>query len=131
MNPALVRRVSGLDELASILFPDNRNHRRVCVAIWLELKYAEDQFARSLAHLPSTHGFSRRSLEVVRAKLRKMGILKRVSHFSPHHGHTGGWTFSSRFAQCLRKLSATVREFQTPTGRRIDEQKDQNAIIYV
>ena len=103
----------------------------VFVAIWLELKYSEDCFVRSFSQLPLKHGFSERQLEIVRAKLRKMGILKRVSHFSPHHGHTGGWTFSSRFAQCLRKLAATVQEFQASTGRAGDEQKDRDTVHYV
>ena len=99
--------------------------------MWLDLKYSDDRFVRSFSHLPQKHGFSERQLEIVRAKLRKLGILKRVSHFNPHHGHTGGWTFSGRFAQCLRKLAATVQEFQASTGRAGDEQKDRDTVHYV
>ena len=131
VHPALVRRVSGLDDLARILFPDNRNHRRVFIAIWIELKYADGQFVQSFSHLPSSHGFSERMLEIVRAKMKRMGVLKRVSHFSPHHGHTGGWTFSERFAACLVTLATALRTARVPSGRDTDEQKDRDSILYV
>ena len=131
MNPALVRSISGLDDLARVIFPDNKTHRQVFVAIWVELKYAEDRFLPSFSQLTARYDFSERVLEIARAKLKKMGVLKRVSHFSPHHGHVGGWTFSSRFSQCLRKLAKTVETVQTPTGRSTDEEKDRDSSIYV
>ena len=127
----MVRRITGLDELARILFPDNRTHRRVFVAVWLELKYARGQFVHSFSHLGRQHRFSERVLEIVRAKLRRLGLLKRVSHFSPAHGYRSGWTFSDRFSQCLGKLAATARSARDPTGRQLDEQKDRDAILYV
>ena len=123
--------MSGLDELAGILFPDNRAHRRIFVAVWLKLKYAEDQFVHCLDHLCREHGFSERQLEIVRAKMRKMGLLKRVSHFSPHHGHVAGWTFSSRFAQALRKLADAVHQMRSPETGENAEQKDRDSILYL
>ena len=99
---------------------DKRCDRLTCVAGGLSGGRAE-----------TLHEFSARVLEVARAKLKKMGVLKRVSHFSPHHGHIGGWTFSHRFSQCLRKLAKIVETVQTPTGRSTDEEKDRDSSVYV
>ena len=131
VNPAIARSIKGLDDLARVVFPDNRNHRRVFVAIWLELKYAEDHFARSFSGLEQEHGFSDRVQETVRARMKKLGMLRRISHFNPHHGHSSGWTFSDRFSCALRKVADTAEEMKRPAGRRIDEQKDRDSISYV
>ena len=39
-----IARTRDLDELAAILFPANKNHQRVFLAIFIELKYAEHEF---------------------------------------------------------------------------------------
>ena len=131
MSPALVRHASGLDDLARILFPDTRSHRRVFVAVWVELKYADNQFLTSLYPLCQRHGFSARVLEAVRAKLRKAGLLKRVSQFDSRFGFRAGWTFSTRFAASLEKLSAVVRAARERTGRPNEEARDRDAVHYV
>lgn len=131
INPGLVRNISGLDDLARIVFPDNQNHRRVFVMIWVELKYAKDQFLPSLSPLGPKYEISERVLETVRARLKKMGILKRISHFNSQYGGIAGWTFSERFSGCLVKLSNDLRAARKPTGRTTDEQKDRDSIIYV
>ena len=33
ISPAIARRISGLDDLARIFFPDNQNHRQAFIAI--------------------------------------------------------------------------------------------------
>ena len=131
VTPAAVRGLRGLDDLARIVFPDNRRHRRVFVAIWIELKYAEDQFLPSFSALPERYGFSDRLLEIVRAKMRRLGLLHRVSHFSPVRGHAAGWTFSARCAGALRSLATALEQARTPTGRVVDEQKERDSISYV
>ena len=131
INPANARNISGLDDLARIVFPDNRTHRQVFVAIWLEIKYAEDQFAPSFTGIEKDNGFSDRVLEAVRARMKKMGLLKRISHFNPHHGHVGGWTFSDRFGNALNKVAQAINDNKRPTGRQTDEQKDRDSLSYV
>jgi len=131
VNPALVRGISGLDDLARILFPDNRDHRRIFVAMWTELKYADDHFLPSFNSVLEKHDVSPRVMEIVRARMKKLGVLKRISHFNPHHGHVSGWTFSERFSGSLRKLADTVDNMKYSTGRRVDEQKDRDSINYV
>ena len=131
MSPALVRQASGLDDLARILFPDNRAHRRVFVAIWVELKYSDRQFMASLYPLCQRYGFSARVLEAVRDKLRKAGLLKRVSQFDSRFGYRSGWTFSSRFAASLEKLAEIVRAAHRRAGRPNEEERDRDALHYV
>jgi hypothetical protein len=131
INPAIVRRISGLDDLARIIFPDNRNQRRVFIAIWVEIKYAQDQFLPSMSHLPSKYEFSQRLLETVRARMKKMGLLKNVSHFNPRYRHRSGWVFSERFSVSLGALATSVRFAKRPSGRKSEEQKDLDSIHYV
>jgi hypothetical protein len=127
----MVRRISGLDDIARIFFPDNRNHRRAFVGLWLEIKYAENQFLPSSMNLAERYSVSARALDVVRAKLRKMGLIMRVSHFNPSFGHQSGWTFSSGFYRVLSGLSGALHmACRRPTGR-IDEQKDRASILYI
>jgi len=120
-----------LDDLARIVFPDSRTHRKVFVAIWLEIKYAEDYFVPSFTRVEKESGFSGRIIEAVRARMKKMGLLKRISHFNPHHGHLGGWTFSDRFGNALNRVACAVDDLKRPTGRQIDEEKDRDSISYV
>lgn len=131
INPANARNISGLDDLGRIVFPDSRTHRKVFVAIWLEIKYAEDQFVPSFTSIAKDNGFSDRVLEAVRARMKKMGLLKRISHFNPHHGHTSGWTFSDRFGNALNRVAHAIDNHKRPTGRQTDEQKDRDSISYV
>lgn len=131
INPANARNISGLDDLARIVFPDNRDHRLVFAAIWLELKYTDEHFLPSFAFIRQKYGCSGRVLEIVRARIKKMGLLKQISHFNPQHGYSAGWTFSKQFTGALTKLAEATENLKYPTGREVDEQKDRDAIHYV
>ena len=131
VNPANARNISGLDDLARIIFPDNRDHRCVFAAIWLETKYADKHFLASFAFIRRKYGCSGRVLEVVRGRMKKMGLLKRISHFNPQHGYSAGWTFSKQFAAALTNLAEATENLKCPTGRGVDEQKDRDSIHYV
>jgi hypothetical protein len=52
------------------------------LSVFVELKYADDQFLPNLEWVADKHGISRRVLETVRAKLRRLGILDHVSRFN-------------------------------------------------
>jgi hypothetical protein len=131
MNPALARRISGLDDLARIFFPDNRNHQRAFVAIWLEIKYADNQFLLSSTDISSRYEISSRILDIVRAKLKKLGIIKRISHFNPTYGYRSGWVFSSRCSSMLQKMARMLRSYATATRDSISEEKDRASLNYV
>ena len=44
LNHRKINQIETLDELAEILFPNNRNHQRIFLAIYIELKWADNQF---------------------------------------------------------------------------------------
>jgi hypothetical protein len=127
----LCRQIGGLDDLARIFFPDNKNHRRAFLAIWVEIKYADAQFLSSRMDIACRHAVSRRTVEIVRAKMKRIGIIKRVSHFNPAYGHDSGWTFCSRFLACLSDLRDRVTGSQEVTGRPVDEKKDRDCAMYI
>jgi len=62
LNHNRIARVQDLDEFAAILFPGNRNHQRLFLAIFVELKWADDQFLSTLKPVADKHGLSRRML---------------------------------------------------------------------
>ena len=123
-------RLRDLGDLARLLFPGNRNHQRVFLAIFVELKYAEDQFLPVLNQLCSAHSFSPRMLETVRSKMRRMGIIDHVSRFNKRHGYREGWVFSNRFGRSLSQMGACLDEFRSVRDR-IQERKDRDLPRYV
>jgi hypothetical protein len=131
ISPAIVRGISGLDDLARVFFPDNRNHRRAFVALWLGIKYGDGQFLPSNHDLTARCGISARTLEIVRAKLKKLGLIKRVSHFNPSFGSQSGWVFSPKFRHSLSTFGAILKDAIDPSGRSSERQKDEDALHYV
>ena len=127
----MVRRISGLDDLARIFFPDNRNHRRAFAAIWLAIKYAERQFLPDMAPIETQYDLSRRTVENVRAKMKKLGLIRRVSHFSPENGYRAGWVFSDRFSRALGLLGKELKQATNPSATLSGARKDRDSLLYV
>ncbi|PKN61558.1 MAG: hypothetical protein CVU57_28795 [Deltaproteobacteria bacterium HGW-Deltaproteobacteria-15] len=130
LNHNRIARIQGLDELAGILFPGNKNHQKVFLAIFIELKYAPFGFFPSLAPLCDIYGFTPRMLETVRSKMRRMGIIDHVSRFNKGRGYREGWVFSNRFSHTLLRiveLSKSFKERKDP----IQERKDRDLFLYV
>jgi len=116
-------RMEDLDELARILFPGNRNHRRIFVAIYVELKWSKDQFLPALEPIADQYQLSRRVLETVRAKMRRLGLIDHVSRFNQKYGYREGWVFSNNFSIALNRLAdltMTLRERRHPSQERKD-----------
>lgn len=131
INPALVRGISGLDDLARVFFCDNPNHKRAFLALWLGIKYADEQFLPSSTDLTAVYGISARTFEIVRAKMQKLGLIKRVSHFSSVYGNRSGWIFSPRFRHALSSFCLLLKDASETTGRPIDRQKDEDSVRYI
>ena len=73
------RRISQIDDitdLVAILFPGNRNQQHTAARILMILKGAAGVLP-SLVTLCTRHGISRRTLERTRAKLARLGSLKK------------------------------------------------------
>lgn len=131
INPARVRGLSGLDDLARVFFPDNANHRRAFLAVWLGIKYADEQFLASKVDLTTKYGISVRTLEIVRSKMARLGLIKRVSHFSPAFGCRSGWIFSPRFRHALSSFGEILKAAAQPSVRPVDRQKDEDSLKYI
>ncbi|MFC1895543.1 hypothetical protein ACFL0Q_02620, partial [Thermodesulfobacteriota bacterium] len=130
LNYNKIARIQGLDELASILFPGNKNHQRVFLAIFIELKYAPNRFLISLAPLCIKYDFGPRTLETVRSKMRRMGLIDHVSRFNKKHGYREGWVFSNRFSRATTRLAELSSCFTQQTGAT-QERKDRDLFSYL
>ena len=98
-----IRQISDFTEIVEMLFPGNRNQQHAAARILLALKWAH-RILPSLAHLERPHGTSRRTLQRVRAKLNRLGLIERVSRSNSRYGGQEGWKLSGRFASGLRTL---------------------------
>ena len=130
LNHNQVSRVQGLDDFASLLFPSNNNHQKIFLAVFIELKYATDQFLPSLAFIGEKYGVSRRVLETVRSKMRRMGLIDHVSRFNKRYGYREGWIFSTRF----RKACVRLAEYPLAFRQRMEpnqERKDRDLFRYL
>ena len=125
-----IKRINGLDDLARLLFPHNKNHQKIFLAIFIELKYAENQFLPNLSFICSKHELSYRVLEIVRSRCRKMGLIDHVSKFNPKYGYREGWVFSRKFSNSLQKLGS-IFNFHIENKSINQEKKDRDCFFYI
>jgi hypothetical protein len=130
LNHNKIFRIQGLDELSGILFPGNKNHQKVFLAIFIELKYAPQQFLATLSHLCEKYDFTPRMLETVRSKMRRMGIIDHVSRFNKTHSYREGCIFSNRFTRSLKRLSELLQGFRARKDA-LQERKDRDLFNYI
>jgi len=130
LNYNKIARIQALDELARVLFPGNKNHQKIFLAIFIELKYAPQEFLSSLTPLCDRYGFSHRMLETVRSKMRRMGIIDHVSRFNKTYGYREGWVFSSCFTRSLSHLAELTQGFRERKDA-LQEQKDRDLFMYL
>lgn len=128
-NAKKIDRIQGLDELAAILFPRNRNHQMVFVAIFVEIKYSRELFIPYLQPLCDKYGFSPRMLETVRSKAVRLGLIEHISRLNRKFGYRDGWVFSSRFSRSLAKLSELLQNFKDRKDP-LQERKDRDLFRY-
>jgi hypothetical protein len=130
LNHNKIARIQGLDELGKILFPGNKNHQKIFLAIFIELKYASNEFLPSLAPLCDKYGFTPRMLETVRSKMRRMGIIDHVSRFNKVYGYREGWIFSNRISNSLLRITDLIKNFQDRKDA-LQKQKDTDLFMYI
>jgi hypothetical protein len=130
LNCSKISGIQGLDELAKLLFPGNKNHQKVFLAIFIEIKYAPGEFMPILKPLCKIYSFSPRMLETVRSKMRRMGVIDHVCRFNKAHGYREGWVFSSRFSRALSRLSELTRGFRDRKDD-LQEKKDRDVFMYL
>jgi hypothetical protein len=130
LNHNKIARIQDLDELAIILFPGNRNHQKIFLVIFIELKFAPREFLPSLSPLCDKYKFTQRVLETVRSKMRRMGIIDHVSRFNKTYGYREGWVFSNRFSRSLTRLSELIQRFRDRKDS-VQERKDRDLFMYL
>ena len=129
-NAKKIDRIQAADELAALLFTGNRNHQKVFLAIFIEIKYAPGEFLPTLLPLCKKYEFSPRMLETVRSKMRRMGIIDHVCRFNKKTGYREGWIFSPRFSQSLVTLIESIKIYQMRNSTT-QELKDRNLFSYL
>ena len=125
-----INRINGLDDIARMFFPHNKNHQKVFLALFIELKYAENCFLSNFSFICDKYEISYRLLEIVRARCRKMGLFDHVSKFNPKYGYCEGWVFSKKFSNSLQKLGS-VYNFHIENKSANQEQKDRDCFHYI
>ena len=110
-----IARMSDLADLAELLFPGNRNQQHAFLAMWISLKWADHHIVPNFAGESREQHISRRTLERVRAKMRRMGLIDHVSRFNAKHGYREGWVLAKRFEHGLRHLAEIVRALKDVT----------------
>ncbi len=130
LNHNRLMRIEGLDELAPVIFPQSKQQQRLFLAIFIELKWAPDQFLSALEPIAQKYGFTSRSLETVRAKMRRLGLIDHVSRFNQKNRYREGWVFSRRFERSLERLAELV-EHARETRKPGQEAKDRDLHRYI
>ena len=81
-----IARLADLSDLAELLFPGNRNQQHAFLAVYIELKWADHHMVPNLGEIARKYGITKRTLERVRAKMRRMGLIDHVSRFNATYG---------------------------------------------
>jgi len=121
-----VKRLADLSDLAELLFPGNRNQQHAFLAVWISLKWSAHHIVPSLSRIADRHAISRRTLERVRAKMRRLGLIDHVSRLSARHGYREGWVLSSRLERALRELAEKVERLKDCTGAS----KEKDSVMF-
>jgi CRISPR/Cas system CSM-associated protein Csm3 (group 7 of RAMP superfamily) len=117
-----INRLSDLADLAEVLFPCNRNHQHAFLVVWLAIKWADHGIVPNLAEVAHEHAISRRTLERIRAKMRRMGLIDHVSRFNAKHGYREGWVLSGRFESGLRMLAQKAESLRYDSAAAKDKE---------
>lgn len=107
-----IARLADIGELAEMFFPGNRNQQYAFLVIWIRLKWRTEGIVPNLGQFVTAQGVSRRTLERVRAKMRRMGLLEHVSRFDPRFGNREGWTLSDNFEKGLQTMAQKLKQFK-------------------
>jgi hypothetical protein len=107
-----IAKLANIAELAEMFFPGNRNQQYAFLVIWVRLKWRTEGIVPNLGQFVTAQGVSRRTLERVRAKMRRMGLLEHISRFDPRFGNREGWILSDNFEKGLNTLAQKVAQFK-------------------
>lgn len=124
-----IAKLQDLSDLAELLFLNNRNQQHAFLVVWLAIKWSPHRIVPNLTVVAQKHGISRRMMERVRAKMRRLGLIDHVSRFNKAYGCREGWVLSGRFERSLRELGQRVAVLKDQ--RRSSRDKDEMQISFV
>ena len=107
----IIRQIGDVTDLVEMLFPGNRNQQHAAARIFLVLKAAEG-LVPSLSFLQEQHSISRRTLQRVRAKLTRLGLIEHFTWMNSRYGGQSGWRLSSRMSTALRQMADKIEEWR-------------------
>lgn len=107
-----IAKLNDVGELAEMFFPGNRNQQYAFLVIWIKLKWQTEGMVPNLGQFVGAQGVSRRTLERVRAKMRRMGLLEHISRFDPRFGNREGWILSDNFEKSLQTMAQKIGQFK-------------------
>jgi len=111
-----ISRIGDITDLVEMLFPGNRNQQHAAARILLALKVASEPI-RSLSYLEDRFAISQRTLQRVRAKLSRLGLIEHVTWMNTRHGGREGWKLSGRMSTALRQLADKVERWRNDDRR--------------
>ena len=120
-----IGQITDFTDLVEMLFPHNRNQQHAAARILYELKWAHCMVP-NLSYLLQKYSLSRRTVQRVRAKLARLGLIERVTWMNSRYGGQQGWKLSSRFISSLRLLSEKVDQWRSDTRPSL---KDKEAAL--
>ena len=101
------REIGDLTDLVEVLFPGNRNQQHAAARMLLALR-AADAPVKDLGQLEDRYRISRRTLQRVRAKLARLGLIEHVSGLNTRYLGQHGWRLSGRMSTALRQLADRI-----------------------
>ena len=107
-----IRAMRDITDLATMLFPGNCNQQHAAARILLLLRSAKDPVP-NFSVFEAQHDISRRTLQRVRAKLSRLGLIERISWMSARYAGREGWRLSGRMSSSLRHLADWIDEWRT------------------
>jgi len=123
-----IAKLSDSADLAEMLFPSNRNQQHAFLVVFVALKWAEHRMVPNLEAVTGRRGVTRRTLQRVRAKMRRLGLIDRISRFNVNYGGREGWILSGRFERSLRLLVERTGEIKDTA--RGSQEKDMLMIDF-
>ena len=123
-----IARLQDLADLAALLFPNNANLQHAFICLWLAIKWSPHRIVPNFDALAKEHGISRRTLQRVRAKMRRMGLIDHVSRFNKAYGCREGWILSARFERGLRQMSQCLQALKDT--RQASRKKEEMLIEF-
>jgi hypothetical protein len=111
INRYKIYRTNDPIQFAHLFYPaKNANHRRAAfLAIYFEIKNAEDRRLESTDHIAAKYDLSPSTVIKARAKMARLGLIAKMKY---------GWQFCSVFKNTMERLIEVVDCFKAPVERK-------------